>query len=132
MNETMDVTSMLELMLLDHPDHDIVIGGDLNTELKGESPFDNHWDGLCSKYSLAYCDSLASSINYTYRHETLNQCKFNDHFILSRDLLDDGSIYNHYVRDDGHNPSDHLPLLLEISTSFSSTNIPFKPQADTQ
>ena len=120
-NESIDVISMIKIMLSDYPDHDIVVGGDLNTELKGESPFDNLWNDFCSKFSLAYCDSLVSSINHTYRHETLNQCKFNDHFMLSQHLLDNGAINNHFILDDGQNPSDHLPLLIEISTNLTYT-----------
>ena len=121
MNETIDAISMMEIMLSDYPDHDIVIGGDLNTELKGESPFDTLWNGFCTKYSLSCCDTLVSSIHHTYRHETLNQSKFNDHFLVSQDILDNGAINKHFILDDGHNPSDHLPLLLEITTNLSST-----------
>ena len=40
LTETVDALSMIELLIDDFPNHLVVIGGDLNTELKGESPFD--------------------------------------------------------------------------------------------
>ena len=47
--ETIDVLSMLETVIEDHPNHLIVVEGDLNTELKGDSPFDSNWNefALC-------------------------------------------------------------------------------------
>ena len=41
--ETSDAISMIDLLIDDHPQHQVVIGGDLNTELKGGSPFDALW-----------------------------------------------------------------------------------------
>ena len=116
-NETLDALSVIELLISDHPNHDIIIGGDLNTELKGDSPFDIHWNELMNKNSLRHCDSLVSSIHYTYCHESLNQKKFNDHFVVSESLFHNGRIGNHFILDDGDNPSDHLPLLLTLSLS---------------
>ena len=116
--ETLDALSVIELLISDHPQHDVVIGGDLNTELKRESPFDDFWYDFMTKYSLRHCDSLATSIQYTYCHESLNQKKFIDHFIVSESLFLNGSIGNHFVLDDGDNTSDHLPLLLTLNISL--------------
>jgi hypothetical protein len=38
--ETIDTLSMIENILDDFPNHHVIIGGDLNTELDGSSPFD--------------------------------------------------------------------------------------------
>ena len=38
--ETIDVISMLETIIDQHHTHSIIIGGDINSELKGELPFD--------------------------------------------------------------------------------------------
>ena len=38
--ETSETVSMIELIINDHPQHHVVIGGDLNCELNGNSPFD--------------------------------------------------------------------------------------------
>ena len=85
--ETQDALSMVDLLIDNHPQHRILIGGDLNTELKGESPFDPMWRELMTRYTLASCSSKFSSPGYTYFHESLGHKKFNDHFILSQSLL---------------------------------------------
>ena len=71
--ETVDTISMIEMIIDNHPQCSFVIGGDLNCELNGASPFDKLWDNLASKKQLAYCSSLFSSPGYTYHHESLNQ-----------------------------------------------------------
>ena len=121
LSETLDAISMIELILSDHPNHDFIIGGDLNTELKGESPFDPFWSDLMTKNTLAHCDNFVPSIHYTYRHETLHQTKFNDHFLVSRSLLLNSAIDNHRILDDGANTSDHLPLLLSLSVLLQNS-----------
>ena len=47
--ETIDAISMMEGIIEDHPHHQIIIGGDLNTELEGNSPFDVYFEGICFK-----------------------------------------------------------------------------------
>ena len=56
--ETKDALSMIELLIDDHPQHLVIIGGDLNTELKGQSPYDPLWDGLSRRKQLSYCSNL--------------------------------------------------------------------------
>ena len=123
MAETIDAISMIDLLIDDHPQHQVVIGGDLNTELKGDSPFDALWIEHMTKNRFAYCDQYVSSLTYTYRHDSLNQTKFNDHFIVSQDLLDDNVTHNHVILDEGSNTSDHLPLLMKISLQLNKSNV---------
>ena len=119
MTETYDAVSMVELLIEDHPNHSIVIGVDLNTELKDESPFDPLWNQVITRNLLTYCDSFVSSPKYTYRHDTLNQTNFNDHFIVSQSLINQNSIHDHKILDDGDNNSDHLPLMMTMAIQFS-------------
>ena len=118
MTESYDAIAMVELLIEEHPNHSIVIGGDFNTELKGESPFDPMWNQVVTKNSLTYCDSFVSSPKYTYRHDTLNQTKFNDHFIVSQSLINQNMIQGHKILDDGDNNSDHLPLMMTMALQF--------------
>ena len=120
MNETVDAITMIDLLIENHPDHQIVIGGDLNTELKGESPFDPFWRDLMNQNRFTCCDRFVASPLYTYRHDSLQQTKFNDHFIVSQELIDQNMAKNHQILDEGDNNSDHLPLLFEISAQFQS------------
>ena len=122
MAETVDALSMVELLIEDHPHHHVVIGGDLNTELIGESPFDSLWRELMSKNRFAHCDPYVTNLHYTYRHDSLNQTKFNDHFIVSRALLDGNIVHDHEILDEGENTSDHLPLLMKMSLHLTDSN----------
>ena len=119
LNETIDAISMVEVLIAEHPNHLIVIGGDLNTELQGQSPFDCHWNNLMSKHQLSQCDDRITSPRFTYHHESLGQRKFNDHFIVSKSLLRDGTAHSHEILEDGDNNSDHLPLLMKLSAQLS-------------
>ena len=83
MSETVDVITMIENIIDNHPSHKIILGGDFNTEFKGESPFDPLWNEFVSKFQLACCDGKFSPDTITYRHDTLNQEKWNDHFLVS-------------------------------------------------
>ena len=73
--ETIDTLSMIELLIADHPGHLVIIGGDLNTELKGNSPFDALWQDVTTRKQLAYCIGLASAPDYTYHHASLGKKK---------------------------------------------------------
>ena len=113
--ETIDVISFLESVIENHPLHKVVIGGDFNTEMKGQSPFDSHWTEFMAKYDMSCCDNLVTDKNpcYTYNHDTLNQQKWIDHFVMSNSLLPNSK--NHSILDKGDNPSDHLPLMMQMS-----------------
>ena len=41
--ETIETITMLEEILTDHPLHQVVIGGDMNTEFRNMLPFDDLW-----------------------------------------------------------------------------------------
>ena len=120
LQETIDAISMIELIIEDHPNHLVVIGGDLNTELTGKSPFDPLWRELMDKNRFAYCDNFISSPRYTYHHESLDQRKFNDHFIISQEFLDLKLAKGHKILEDGDNISDHLPILMSLSLNLES------------
>ena len=118
--ETQDALSMIDLLIENHPFHLIIIGGDLNTELKGESPFDTPWTDMMTRNALASCSSLFSSPGYTYHHETLGHKKLNDHFVLSHSLLNTMTS-KRCILDEGSNLSDHLPIILHLNVSVSRT-----------
>ena len=119
--ETTETISMLEEVLSDHPLHKVFIGGDFNTELKGNSPFDALWTNFISKYDLVCCDSFINNNNnnnYTYIHDSLNQKKWNDHFLVSSSIAP--STDSHSILDVGDNTSDHLPIMFRLSTRLST------------
>ena len=87
MSETIDAIAMMETIIEEHPNHDVIIGGDVNTELKGQSPFDPLWQDFMSKLLLASCNSFYPDSSFTYHHESVGQNKFNDHLVVSKSLL---------------------------------------------
>ena len=115
MIETIDTISMIETILEQHPSHLVCIGGDFNTELKGISAFDPFWTELMTKYSFTCCDHFQSPTAFTYHHESLQHKKFNDHFLVSKELLANRTASDHDILDDGDNLSDHLPIVMKIS-----------------
>ena len=64
MTECIDAISMIELLIEEHPNHQVIIGGDLNTELKGASSFDPLWMELISKNRFAYCSNRFTGPGY--------------------------------------------------------------------
>ena len=66
--ETLDVITMLENVIEQHPNHNVIIGGDINSELKNASPFDPFWCDFMSKNQLTCCDSLFPPSSVTYHH----------------------------------------------------------------
>ena len=105
---------MLETIIEQHPNHSIVIGGDFNSELVGESQFDSFWNDFIAKNQLACCDSLFPQDSITYHHQSLDQKKWNDHFLVSQSLMN-GNLSNFSILDDGDNVSDHFPILMKLS-----------------
>tara|TARA_B110001454_G_scaffold153252_1_gene142574 strand:- start:178 stop:1323 length:1146 start_codon:yes stop_codon:yes gene_type:complete len=118
--------TMVENNLDEFSTHQVVIGGDFNTELKGNSPFDNLIRELMEKYNLRCCDALTATLSnneaYTYHHETLDQKKFNDHFLVTDYLY--GQLKSVRILEDGDNTSDHLPIIFKLEIDGDKVSIP--------
>ena len=116
MAETLDAISMLETIIEQHQDHSIIIGGDINSELKGESPFDCYWTEFMSTHQLTCCDRFYPSNSITYHHKNLGHKKWNDHFIVSKELV----LSDFLILDEGDNLSDHFPIVMKMSTKVQT------------
>ena len=117
--DTIDAMSMIQSIIEEHPQHNFVIGGDFNTELSDNSPFDPMWREFIAKFDLVLCDQfVTNSVNYTYSHDSLNQTKWNDHFLVSKKISESST--DHIILEDGSNPSDHLPLMMQIQVLLSN------------
>ena len=124
--EYIDAVSMIETIISDHPNHLFVLGGDLNCELTGDSPFDDIWKDFVLNNQFAYC-SISSSPGFTYHHAKLGHKKMNDHFLVSHDLISDGNCAKRSILDDGENPSDHLPITMSMSVTIPSKRVDSAP-----
>ena len=87
--------------------------------MKDESPFDVHWNQFATKYKLKCCDEFYPHNSITYRHKTLNQAKFSDHFLVSDSIANSGMLSQFVILDEGDNQSDHLPINMTFSSDFS-------------
>ena len=124
--ETLDTISMVELIINDYPQHQIVLGGDLNCELTGDSPFDSIWSDFVAKNKFAYCN-ISSPPGYTYHHAKLGHKKMNDHFLVSQELMHNGNCKSRSILDEGENPSDHLPITMLFSVALSPNEVESSP-----
>ena len=121
--ETIDAITMLDTVIEEHPNHLVIIGGDFNSELRGDSPFDRHWKEFSDKNQLAFCSSRFPKDSITYHHKTLDQKKWIDHFLVSSSLLED-KLSNFAVLDDGDNMSDHFPIMMNMQINVEAAEIP--------
>ena len=120
MSQYIETLAMIELIVTEHPLHLVIIGGDLNCELKGDSPFDPLWQDFIARNSFAYCSDRFSGPGYTYHHTSLGHKKFNDHFLVSKTALESGICRDFKILEDGDNTSDHLPITLTISAQIQA------------
>ena len=70
-----------------------------------------------SKFQLAYCEGKFSPDTSTYRHNTLNQEKWNDHFLVSESILKSGLLNGFITIDEGDNQFDHFPIRINLSAN---------------
>ena len=126
-NETVDAITMMENIIEQHPGHSVIIGGDFNTELQGNSPFDCFWNNFITKNQLSCCDTQFPQDSFTYHHHSLDQKKWIDHFLVSSTLLK-GNSSNFHILNDGDNLLDHLPIVMNLQIQIQrQLNMP-EPQ----
>ena len=75
MAATVDTLAMIETIIEQFSDYSIIIGGDMNTKFKGNSPFNPLWIEVMTKFGLASCDNLFPSSTINYQHNSLGPKK---------------------------------------------------------
>ena len=105
----------------------VILGGDLNTDLsRVNSSHTKTLIDFCSTNDLKFCVSTSlSSVTFTYENESSGVRSLIDHFVVSDNLFDEITHYS--ALDHGHNPSDHCPVLLQLSTSAPHLSLPTSP-----
>ena len=120
-NQLTEFTNILceidALMSMNNCPDFVILGGDLNTDLsRVSSPQTKSLIDFCAANDLKFCASTSlSSVNFTYENESSGARSLIDHFVVSDNLLDEVRQYS--ALDQGHNPSDHCPILLVLSTA---------------
>ena len=91
-----------------------IIAGDYNFEFK-KNNIGYDLKDILSDYDWICCDDKISdcNINHTYKHESLNQQSWLDHFIVSSNLS--SSVAHCSIVDSGENLSDHLSITCSVA-----------------
>ena len=113
----------LGLELAKYPGHNIVMGGDMNTDLRLSSRGANAIRGFTNNNNLLISsDRVALGYDHTYVNDGLGHSSMLDFFILSPGLFCD--LVSIAVCDDPSNLSDHLPVELTIKSRAVMKAIP--------
>ena len=103
-----EIFSEIGMLYDDYADHNLLLAGDLNTNLDSNDCISCLINSFCAKYSLYRCDKLFSrSQTVTYINESLNQSSTIDFMLTSSP--DD--VFHFEILEPATNFSDHLPLL---------------------
>ena len=100
--------------------HNIIIGGDLNTDIQRvDSLHSQALQNFCQSHSLTLSQNLTcSTVDFSYVNVSGDAVSLIDHFITSENLVP--RITKYECLHDGHNLSDHHPLLLRTDLSVST------------
>ena len=110
-----DVRSILSDSEVSH----VLLGGDLNTDLSRlNSPHVMSLTQFCFDNDLCTCLDIDHwGIDHTFVSEVTGSTSLIDHIIVSNGLL--SSVMKYWCIDDGDNPSDHLPVFVELKVDVS-------------
>ena len=96
-----------------YPNYDIVLGGDLNTDLKDNSRTTNAIRNFMADLKLTLVtDVIRPNSDHTYFHETQQHHSFVDYFMFSTHLMNNAVEFR--IMNDVVTLSDHWPLYLAI------------------
>ena len=106
-------------------DH-VLLGGDFNTDLsRSGSLHSNALVDYCDSRSLFLCcEHERFSVDYSYVSDVTHSTSLIDHFVVSHNLMP--HIRAGGVIHDGHNLSDHHPILMSLD--IQSTLVPKVPR----
>lgn len=114
-----EVLNNIESVIEEFHDFTILIGGDLNCDLDGDSEAAKLVNAFSSKLSLSRCDLMFNRHCDTYVNTALNCSSCLDYFLINVDSC----AVDYKVIDEGSNLSDHLPLVLECRNDWNNNNM---------
>ena len=93
----------------------IVMGGDLNLDLRSRSDICDYIRNFSNDFDLVECSTIATpSVDYTF-HNSLGHRTWIDWFLISNNLSH--SVTSYDILDVEPNLSDHLPIICDIIIS---------------
>src|SRR5580692_8182450 len=110
----MYIFSSIEIIILKNPHYKIIIGYDLNVDLKSDIEAAEIIVKFMQNQGLSRCDesylSQNSAQRFTYCHETLQNFSYIDYFMISNNLQ--SQVVEFDVIDNAVDMSDHYPIKL--------------------
>ena len=130
-DEFSDSIDTIENIILCHPDHQVILGGDINVDIARQNAHDQYYCDLLQRQLLTDVILLPDcSINYTYSDLNSGAKSCIDHFALSRNLTQ--SFRSGYILDQGCNPSNHKPVIIDLDVEISQTVTNIRPQGSSR
>src|SRR6266496_698092 len=109
-----EIGSIIEL----HPNHDVIMGGDFNMDLREATALTNQVHVFRKKYKLNLCyDVIKTNCEYTFFRDSLGQRTMIDFFLCSNSLK--SKLHSHAMLDNLLNYSDHLPLMVGLNIDMN-------------
>ena len=114
----LSVLSEINDVLSNYTDHEILLGGDLNIDLRANSAHASSKGRelihrFMNDFNLILCnDIIDTNSNYTYFHDTLRHYSYVDFFMVSHNIS--SSVISNSILDDGLCLSDHMPIVIEV------------------
>ena len=126
---TMDRSLLLDETMSDifscfseYSDCKLLIGGDFNCDLDGESEAATAIEQFISDNELVRCDTAANVRLNTYVNVALNHSSCLDYFIISSSC----NVLNYEVIDNGANLSDHMPVKINFECDNNIKTFKFR------
>jgi len=109
----LSLLSEIGSILNNYSDCDILLGGDINVDLRASSAASKHIKQFMNEFNLILCNDVVDKhCKYTYFHDSLGHFSYVDFFIVSMNIAT--SVVSHTIVHDALCLSDHLPVVVEI------------------
>jgi exonuclease III len=96
-----------------YPNHSVVLGGDLNTDMSISSSACQIIKSFMVKFKLKLCtDIYAANCKYTFHKDTQQHFSFIDYFMVSENVAE--QVWQFKVIDHLVNLSDHMPITISV------------------
>ena len=119
--EFQDTLDAIELFVQQCSGKQIIIGGDINIDVKRANAHDKCFLDFIERNNLVYTPTLGNCyIDYTYHDPNVDCFSCIDHFSVSRLLAN--SVERVYKCDEPVNPSYHVPLNIDLNLQMCRTN----------
>jgi len=114
--------AVIDALSEQHPDCQVVLGGDFNVDLMRNWSHTALLNDFCMQGNLTpVIRHVNSAVDYTY-HFNMRHLSCIDHFIVS-DVLFQSAVLQQHVLHDVDNTSDHDPLFMMLDISVARLNV---------